>query len=458
MKEEKKFADKDEELVDQLSGEHRLVEDYLGERARVYGIERAILVDLYTSHYSERDRRERLTELEALAETAGIPTLAVITQQRDRIDPACFIGRGKVEEIKAAAVTLNADVIIFNDPLSPAQARNLEEKIGLKIIDRPQLIMDIFAQRATTKEAQLQVELAQLEYLRTRLRGWGKALTRLGGGIGTRGPGETKLETDRQKIADRLHLIKQKLLKVKRERELRGKLRRSSTLPQITLVGYTNSGKSTLLNVLCGDEHSFVEDKLFATLETMVRRAALADGRPVLFIDTVGFIRDLPPSLIPAFAATLEAVRNADLLLHILDGANPSCSDQHAAVMKILDEEIFTDEEQRPPMITVINKIDLLPVNSLPCSSLFANSVSISAAQKINLESLHNKIALLLTQGESEMNLLFPFRCLGVLEQMHRAGRVLNQHYEQEGVKARVRVKESTLASLRSAGVILLGI
>ncbi len=451
MKEDKKFADQKEQL-----GEQRLGEDYLGKRARIYGVERAILVGLYTPRCTERDRHETLLELEALAETAGIPTLAVITQQRDRIDPSFFIGRGKAGEIKTAAATVNADVIIFNDPLSPAQARNLEEKIGVKIIDRPQLIMDIFAQRATTKEAQLQVELAQLEYLRTRLRGWGKALTRLGGGVGTRGPGETKLETDRQKIADRLYLIKQKLLKVKQERKLRSRLRSSSTLPKITLVGYTNSGKSTLLNILC-NEQSLVEDKLFATLETMVRRAVLTDGRPVLFIDTVGFIRDLPHSLIPAFAATLEAVRSTDLLLHILDGANPSCADQHAAVMKILDEEIFTDGEKRPPIITVINKIDLLPPNSLPCSSLFADAVSISAAQRINLESLQTKIALLLAKGERAMNLLFPFRCLGELEQMYSTGRVLSQRYENEGVKVRVRVKESDLVSLRNAGVIVLG-
>lgn len=455
MKEDKKSADKEEQLVDQLIGEHRLVEDYLGERARIYGTERAVLVDLYTPRSTERDRRETLIELEALAETAGVPTLAVITQQRDRPDPSFFIGRGKAGEIKAAAATVGADVIIFNDPLSPAQARNLEEKIGLKIIDRPQLIMDIFAQRATTKEAQLQVELAQLEYLRTRLRGWGKALTRLGGGVGTRGPGETKLETDRQKIADRLHRIKQKLLKVKQERKLRGKWRSSSALPQITLVGYTNSGKSTLLNILCA-EQSLVEDKLFATLETMVRRAALTDGRTVLFTDTVGFIRDLPHSLIPAFAATLEAVRSADLLLHILDGANPSCVDQHDTVTQILDEEIFTDGEKRPPIITVINKIDLLSAGSLPCPSLSADAVSISATQRINLESLQNKIALLLAKGEKEINLLFPYRCLGVLEQMYSAGRVLNQHHEKEGVKVRVRVKESDLASLRNAGVILL--
>jgi GTP-binding protein HflX len=456
LNEDKKFADKEEEFGNQSIGKQLLVEDYIGERARIYGVERAILVDLYTSPCTEKDRHERLTELEALAETAGIPTLAVITQQRDRPDPAFFIGRGKAEEIKAAAATVNADVVIFNDPLSPAQARNLEEKTGLKIIDRSQLIMDIFAQRATTKEAQLQVELAQLEYLRPRLRGWGKALTRLGGGIGTRGPGETKLETDQQKIDNRLHLIKQKLLKGKQERKLRSKLRSSSTLPKITLVGYTNSGKSTLLNMLCGGEQSFVEDKLFATLETLVRRAALPDGRPVLIIDTVGFIRDLPHSLIPAFAATLETVRDADLLLHIVDGANPSYGDQHAAVMKILDEEIFTEEEKRPPIVTVINKIDLLPADSLRWPSLFDDAISISAAKRINLEALQNKIGLLLAKEEREINLLFSFRCLGVLEQMHSAGRVLSQHYEQEGVKVRARINESTLISLRNAGVIVL--
>jgi GTP-binding protein HflX len=270
--------------------EQPLIEDRLGERARVYGSESAILVAV------ERPNKpvvDSLRELESLADTAGITTLAVLTQKRLRRDAATFIGKGKVSEVKAAASELGADVIICNDELSPAQARNLEKAIERKVIDRSQLIMDIFAQRAATKEARLQVELAQLRYLLPRLRGWGSALTRLGGGIGTRGPGETQLELDRKKINRHIHALERRLTKARSERDLRKKRRTAGPLPQVVLIGYTNSGKSTLLNRLCNAD-LLVEDKLFATLSTTVRRGEIATDEWALFTDTVGFIRDLP--------------------------------------------------------------------------------------------------------------------------------------------------------------------
>jgi len=298
-----------------------LEEDRLGKRARIYGSERAVLVAVQTPG---GDVEESLRELVALASTAGIPSLLEVVQTRTHPDPRYFIGKGKVAEVKAAAHELGADVIIFDDELSPAQARNLEEKMNIKVIDRAQLIMDIFAQRAATKEARLQVELAQLRYLLPRLRGWGSALTRLGGGIGTRGPGETQLELDRKKINRRIHTLERRLKKASSERALRSHKRRSGPLPLIALIGYTNSGKSTLLNRLCAAD-VFVEDKLFATLTTTVRRGQIATGQWALFADTVGFIRHLPHHLIPAFAATLETVRDADLLLHVVDSSRPGC-------------------------------------------------------------------------------------------------------------------------------------
>ncbi|MEI6171687.1 MAG: GTPase HflX, partial [bacterium] len=235
-----------------------LVEDYLGTRARVYGTERAILVGVDLQGHNAG----LLVELESLADTAGIPTLATVVQNRFRPDGATFIGKGKTEEVRAAAEELGADVVIFNNDLSPGQGRNLEEALGRKVIDRTQLILDIFAQRATTKEAKLQVELAQLRYLLPRLRGWGEALTHAGAGIGTRGPGETKLEIDRNKVTRRIHAIEKRLRDASEERAVRRKLRGKSDLPQVALVGYTNSGKSTLLNQLAGAD-AFVEDKLF---------------------------------------------------------------------------------------------------------------------------------------------------------------------------------------------------
>ena len=339
--------------------DEQLVEDRLGTRARIYGTEQAILVGI--SPGSE-DEEQLLRELELLVETAGIPALATVVQNRKRPDPATFIGKGKVAEVKLSAQELGADVVVFNNDLTPAQARNLEKSLGRKVIDRTQLIMDIFAQRATTKEAKLQVELAQLHYLLPRLRGWGMALTRIGGGtsggIGTRGPGETRLELDRNKTNQRIHLLEKRIKKTRDEREVRRKKRDRSDLPQVALIGYTNSGKSTLLNLLC-EEKTFVEDKLFATLDTKVRRGEVAPGRVVLFADTVGFIRDLPHSLVPAFAATLEAARQCDLLLHVIDASKPTMEADHRSVLRTLEREVFHDTDERPPMINVLNKIDL---------------------------------------------------------------------------------------------------
>ncbi|MCK5245321.1 GTPase HflX, partial [Candidatus Bipolaricaulota bacterium] len=360
-----------------LHREELLVEDRLGLRARVTGTEQAILVGIL---YGREEEEESLRELELLADTAGIPTLAVMVQKRPKPHPATFVGRGKVEELKAAMGELEADVVIFNEELRPAQARNLERALNRKVIDRTQLIMDIFAQRATTKEAKLQVELAQLHYLLPRLRGWGTSLTRAGGravgGVGTRGPGETQLELDRNKIYLRIHSLERRQKKAAGERAVRRHKRTQSELPEVALIGYTNSGKSTLLNRLCAAD-AFVEDKLFATLDTRVRRAEIVPGRTILIADTVGFIQHLPHDLIPAFAATLEAAQTADLLVHVVDVSKPSWEADVRAVMETLESEVFQEDEDHPPILTVLNKVDR-------CDGSFSSSIegiAISAKQ-----------------------------------------------------------------------------
>ncbi|HDS29181.1 MAG TPA: GTPase HflX, partial [Candidatus Acetothermia bacterium] len=333
-----------------------------------------------------------MDELEALAASAGIDVCGVVIQRRARPHPATYIGRGKVEELKTAVEEMEADVVIFNEELSPAQARNLESAFNRKVVDRTQLIMDIFAQRAATKEARLQVELAQLHYLLPRLRGWGTALTRAGGravgGVGTRGPGETQLELDRSKIYRLIHSLERRLQKATRERAVRRQRRGDGPLPQIALVGYTNSGKSTLLNRLCSAD-VLVEDKLFATLDPRVRRTELVPGRSVLVSDTVGFIRDLPHDLVPAFAATLEAVRTADLLIHVVDLSRSTWRQDAQSVMDTLESEVFDPEDRRPSMVTVLNKVDC-------CANLDAvdmEGVPISARWGTNIEALRSVLS-----------------------------------------------------------------
>ncbi len=428
-----------------------LIEDRLGTRARVYGSEQAILVGITDSHAEE----ETFRELESLANTAGISTLATVVQNRRRPDSATFIGRGKVEEVKAAAAELDADVILFNDELSPAQARNLEEAMGRKVIDRTQLILDIFAQRAATKEARLQVELAQLRYLLPRLRGWGAALTRAGGravgGVGTRGPGETRLELDRNKINRRIHTLEKRLVKATAERGVRRKKRMKSDIPRIALVGYTNSGKSTLLNRLC-DTDVFVEDKLFATLDTVVRRGEVVTGRLALFTDTVGFIRELPHHLVPAFAATLEAAQQADLLIHVIDVAKPTWNDDHRTVLEILEQEVFHEQEERPETLNVLNKIDLCP-NGLPDE---IGGVAVSALEGLHVDRLKERIASIVFPEDRAVTFTFPLHVLHKLIPWTTAGRAHIVQYTAEAARVEASISMAEWELLEREGACLI--
>ena len=428
-----------------------LIEDRLGTRARVYGSEQAILVGITDSHAEE----ETFRELESLANTAGISTLATVVQNRRRPDSATFIGRGKVEEVKAAAAELDADVILFNDELSPAQARNLEKAMGRKVIDRTQLILDIFAQRAATKEARLQVELAQLRYLLPRLRGWGAALTRAGGralgGVGTRGPGETRLELDRNKINRRIHTLEKRLDKATAERGVRRKKRMKSDIPRIALVGYTNSGKSTLLNRLC-DTDVFVEDKLFATLDTVVRRGEVVTGRLALFTDTVGFIHELPHHLVPAFAATLEAAQQADLLIHVIDVAKPTWNDDHRTVLEILEQEVFHEQEERPETLNVLNKIDLCP-NGLPDE---IGGVAVSALEGLHVDRLKERIASIVFPEDRAVAFTFPLHVLHKLIPWTTAGRAHIVQYTAEAARVEASISMAEWELLEREGACLI--
>jgi GTP-binding protein HflX len=338
--------------------------------------------------------RESIEELMELARTAGLEVLGTVLQKRDKPDPAFFIGKGKADELRELAAKSHADVIVFNDALTPAQARNLEERIQKKIIDRAQLIMNIFAQRARSKEAKLQVELAQLEYLLPRLRGWAEALGQPGAGIGTRGPGETRLAQERHAIRRRMHTIKEQLAKVAQERAVRRKLRVRRHIPEIALIGYTNTGKSTLLRALTGAE-TFIEDKLFATLDPLTRKLLLPNGKLVVVTDTVGFIKKLPHELIPAFAATLEAARDADLLLNVLDISSPHVFDHWRTIVEVLND-IFKNGH-RPPLINALNKADKLQTPEdyqrlEVARSTIPQAVVVSAQEGTGLQELLQRI------------------------------------------------------------------
>ncbi|GAA0611846.1 GTPase HflX [Virgibacillus siamensis] len=314
-----------------------------------------LIISVKKPEQQERRFQSSLNELVSLCETAGGTVKEVITQNRQRIHPAYYIGEGKMNEIKNTSEDLQITLIVSNDELSPGQLRNLSDYIGIRVIDRSQLILDIFAQRARTKEGKLQVELAQLEYLLPRLHGQGTEMSRLGAGIGTRGPGETKLETDQRHIRQRIVDIKRRLKAVVQQREQYRKRRRTNDAFQIAVVGYTNAGKSTLFNRLTNSS-SMVEDQLFATLDPLTRKIQLPSGFQTLVTDTVGFIQDLPTSLVASFKSTLEEVAEADFILHVVDAANPDMEQHHKTVNSLL-HDLDADDI---PMLTVYNKKDIL--------------------------------------------------------------------------------------------------
>lgn len=383
----------------------------------------------------ERDLNvtESMDELERLAETAGGKVVGRLIQRREKPDISTFIGKGKLEELRVLQQETKASTVLFDDVLSPAQQRNLEKVLAVKVIDRVALILDIFAQRARSYEGQLQVELAQMRYLLPRLGGKGLVLSRLGGGIGTRGPGETKLEVDRRTIRSRIHDIEEALKTVSAQRALQRSRRVESGLPCVTLVGYTNAGKSTLLNRLT-DAGVLVEDKLFATLDPTIRMLVLPSGRKMLLADTVGFIRKLPHSLIAAFRATLEEVIFADILIHVIDASSEEWQQQSDAVYEVLRELQVVDKK----ILTVMNKADLLTGPAKFRRLLWkANAVSISARDGQGVDHLMQALDTILAQLSRSVLLLIPYEESGLLNLMHEQAVVQATDYLEEGIRVR---------------------
>ncbi len=351
--------------------------------------EKAVLVDI--SLNKKKINPYDLAELEALASTAGASTVGTIAQSREKPDVKFYIGEGKVQELKALCASNDADLVIFNCDLAPSQIRNLRNELNIKVIDRTGLILDIFAQHAHTREGKLQVELAQDNYTMTHLTGKGIELSQLGGGIGTRGPGETKLEMDRRRIRKKISILKKELDEVRHHRSLRREKRKSSKVSVAAIVGYTNAGKSTLLNLLTRSD-VLVENKLFATLDPVTRKLYLPRGKEILLTDTVGFIQNLPHDLVEAFKATLEEVTEADLLIHIVDISHPNFMEQISSTYKVLEDLKAITK----PMLTVFNKLDRYEGNPQVLLKKYAPAAAISALKKTGIEELIKKIEKLI--------------------------------------------------------------
>ena len=402
--------------------------------------ERAILAGIEPIRQKQAwSSEESLAELERLADTAGAVVVGRFIQRKEKPDPALFLGKGKVEEISMAIQNTDASLLILDDELTPSQQHNLEQFLGIKVIDRTALILDIFAQRAHSREGKLQVELAQLKYNLPRIGGQGLVLSRLGGGIGTRGPGETKLEVDRRRIYTRIHDIEAQIGQLKKQRELHRSRRKESRIPLAALVGYTNAGKSTLLNALSGST-VFAEDKLFATLDPTTRLVSLPDKQEVLLTDTVGFIQKLPHTLVTAFHATLEEVQQADLLLHVVDCSNENYELQIAAVIEVLKEL----QSESKPTLYVFNKSDRLE-NEQVCARMLHDreGIFISASAGTHLEELKQRIEAFFRESQLELHLCIPFDEGRLVTELHRLGTVKAAEYLEQGTLLHVLLPAS---------------
>ncbi len=388
---------------------------------------------------------ESLDELRALATSAGAQIVGEFTQRKDRPDPATLIGKGKLEEIAGAAASVSADVILFDHDLSPSQQRNIEHAVNTRVIDRTQLILDIFARHARTREGQLQVELAQLEYMLPRLAGRGVEMSQLGGGIGTRGPGETQLETDRRKIYRRVRHVKQQIENVRRIRAQQRQRRESVPVATVALVGYTNAGKSTLFNALT-KSNVVASSRMFATLDPTIRGAELPSKRKILFSDTVGFIRHLPHTLVSAFRATLEEVQRATLILQVSDASSPVSAEQDAQVESVLKEL----EADKKPRLRVMNKIDLLLPKQRESLRDSEQTIHVSAAKGIGLGALLDRIDAVLEGDRPErVRLRIPQKEGKMLAQLQAGARIYSRKYQDGLVVVEADAPASLLRRMR---------
>ena len=413
-------------------------------------LERVVLVGVWTSG-SQTDHDNAMAELKLLAETAGSEVLEGLVQRRTHPDPATYIGRGKVDEVREVVIATGADTVIADGELEPAQLRNLEDRIGVKVIDRTSLILDIFAQHAKSIEGKAQVELAQLQYLRQRLRGWGGNLSRQAGGrvsggagIGGRGPGETKIETDRRRIRTRISQLRKRLRELDAVRDTKRAERRRNQVPSVAIVGYTNAGKSSLLNRLTG-AGVLVEDALFATLDPTTRRSESSDGRVYTLTDTVGFVRHLPHDLVEAFRSTLEESTEADLLVHVVDASDPDPVGQINAVRTVLNEIGANDIAEQ----IVFNKIDLAnEADLVPLRTVAPDALFVSARTGAGLEELRARIEERLPRPAVEVEALVPYARHDLIDRIHKAGEIVSTEHTGEGTLVRARVNQDLAGEL----------
>lgn len=406
--------------------------------------ERVILVGVSLS--DQDDTQKSLDELKELAATAGAETVGTVIQNREQMHPGTYIGKGKIEELKDLLWELDATGIICDDELSPAQMKNLQDELDTKVMDRTLVILDIFASRASTSEGKIQVELAQLKYRQSRLTGFGTAMSRLGGGIGTRGPGEKKLEMDRRLIKSRIAQLNRELKDVKRHREVTREQRNRNRIPVVAIVGYTNAGKSTLLNSLTG-AGILAEDKLFATLDPTTRGLKLPSGQEILLTDTVGFIRKLPHHLIEAFRSTLEEAKYADLILHVVDMANPQMDEQMFIVYETLKNLEVTDK----PVITIFNKMDKAGNQQIIRDFHADYTVKISAKMKDGISELLQTIEAVLREQKVAIENLYSYQEAGKIQLIRKYGELQQEDYRDDGIFVRAFVPVEIYDKVRTS-------
>ncbi len=419
-------------------------------------LERVVLVGVWTEG-TAADADASLAELAALAETAGSEVLEGLIQRRDKPDASTYIGSGKATELRDVVAATGADTVICDGELSPAQLTALEKAVKVKVIDRTALILDIFAQHATSREGKAQVTLAQMEYMLPRLRGWGESMSRQaggraggsGGGVGLRGPGETKIETDRRRIRERMAKLRRDIKAMKKVRDTQRSRRLGSEVASVAIVGYTNAGKSSLLNALTG-AGVLVENALFATLEPTTRRGEFDDGRPFVLTDTVGFVRHLPTQLVEAFRSTLEEVVDADLLVHVVDGSDVNPLAQIDAVRQVVNEVIADRDGQPAPELVVVNKIDA--ADGLTLAKLrraLPGAVFVSARTGDGLDQLRQRMAQLVTPTDTIVDVTIPYDRGDLVARVHADGRVDATEHNPEGTRIKARVPIPLAASLR---------
>lgn len=403
--------------------------------------ERVILVSVATNDGD--DTQESLEELEELGKTAGAITVGKVIQNRESIHPGTYIGKGKINEVRQLAEELDATGIVCDDELTQAQLKNLQEALELKVIDRTIMILDIFARRASTKEGKIQVELAQLKDRASRLTGLGTSLSRLGGGIGTRGPGEKKLEMDRRLIRERITQLNKELDEVKKSRETNRQQRRKNGIPVISIVGYTNAGKSTLLNTLTG-ANVLEEDKLFATLDPTTRNLTLDSGQQILLTDTVGFIRKLPHNLVEAFRSTLEEAKYSDIILHVVDSSNKDVYKQMHVVYETLDSLGIMDKT----IITVLNKQDKIEVPQIIKDFKADKIVKVSAREGTGLDTLLQTIEDVLKEQKILIEKVFPYMDAGKIQTIRKYGQLLEEEYQEDGIYVKAYIPKEIYYNL----------